>query len=407
MIEIKIKNFGPINDGLNNNNGYIKIKKFSTFIGNQATGKSSIVKLISTLSWMEKALFQGRVSAKQIIDKNWFINKYCKYQGVESYFRNETEISYKGNAYSIKYKNKKLEIIALNNQEDYLIPKIMYVPAERNFLSAIDNPGRIDNLPASLFTFLDEFNIASKTLKEDLDLPINKIKYQYQRQNKIPYILGENYKIKLSESSSGIQSMLPLYLVSRNIANFILNQKEKKLSIEMQNKLKAEMDKILFDNSLSDEVKNIKIEFTSKKYKNSCFINIIEELEQNLFPESQKNLLYSIIKFANMVDCNKLILSTHSPYIINYLTLAVKAYSVLEKVKDSDLLKDKLNKIVPLESMVNYNDLSIYQLTEDGSIVELPMNENIPTDDNFLNNLLSDTNEEFDKLLDIEEEYEN
>jgi predicted ATPase len=39
MSKIKIKNFGPIKDGLDVNSGFIEIKKITVFIGNQATGK--------------------------------------------------------------------------------------------------------------------------------------------------------------------------------------------------------------------------------------------------------------------------------------------------------------------------------------------------------------------------------
>ena len=54
MSQIKVKNFGPIKSGFAENYGFIDIRKITVFIGNQGTGKSSIAKLISTLSWLEK-----------------------------------------------------------------------------------------------------------------------------------------------------------------------------------------------------------------------------------------------------------------------------------------------------------------------------------------------------------------
>ena len=50
MSKIKIKNFGPIKLGFLDNDGWIDIKKVTLFIGNQGSGKSTIVKLISTFS---------------------------------------------------------------------------------------------------------------------------------------------------------------------------------------------------------------------------------------------------------------------------------------------------------------------------------------------------------------------
>lgn len=56
MSRIKIKNFGPIINGNQTNDGWIDIKKVTLFIGNQGSGKSTVAKLISTFMWLEKAL---------------------------------------------------------------------------------------------------------------------------------------------------------------------------------------------------------------------------------------------------------------------------------------------------------------------------------------------------------------
>ncbi|MBO4372301.1 MAG: AAA family ATPase, partial [Bacteroidales bacterium] len=53
-------------------------------------------------------------------------------------------------------------------------------------------------------------------------------------------------------------------------------------------------------------------------------LNIIEEPEQNLFPSSQRKMLNALLEFNNSVEENQLIITTHSPYIINYLMLAIK-----------------------------------------------------------------------------------
>jgi predicted ATPase len=56
MSRIKIRNFGPIVNGYLENDGWIDINKVTIFIGNQGSGKSTIAKLISTFTWIEKAL---------------------------------------------------------------------------------------------------------------------------------------------------------------------------------------------------------------------------------------------------------------------------------------------------------------------------------------------------------------
>ena len=49
--ELFIRNFGPITDG---SKEPLKFKRCSVFIGDQGSGKSSVVKLYSTLTWLEK-----------------------------------------------------------------------------------------------------------------------------------------------------------------------------------------------------------------------------------------------------------------------------------------------------------------------------------------------------------------
>jgi predicted ATPase len=73
MSQIKVKNFGPIKVGLVENDGFIDVRKVTIFIGNQGTGKSSIAKLISTLSWLEKALYRGDLEEKYVTKYNRFV----------------------------------------------------------------------------------------------------------------------------------------------------------------------------------------------------------------------------------------------------------------------------------------------------------------------------------------------
>lgn len=59
MSKIKIKNFDPIKQGYQQNDGWIDLKKITVFVGNQGSGKSTVAKLISTFVWIEKALVRG------------------------------------------------------------------------------------------------------------------------------------------------------------------------------------------------------------------------------------------------------------------------------------------------------------------------------------------------------------
>ena len=412
MSKIKIKNFGPIKNGFEENGGFIDIRKVTIFIGNQGTGKSSIAKLISVMSWLEKALYIGELTEKYATNYNRFVNNYCNYHNLTNYFLADTEIEYKGTIYNISFNKRKLNISSAidGDKAKYVVPKIMYVPAERNFLSAVKQPEKLKGLPQSLYDFWIELERSQRDLSKNLTLPVGNVEFQFNKLNKTSNIIGHNYKIKLSEASSGFQSLVPLFLVSRDLALSISKEKDtsrSELSSEEQKKLKSEIEKILSNDHLSDDLKQAALELLSVKYRNGCFINIAEEIEQNLFPESQKDIFYKLIEFANFTNGNQLILTTHSPYIINYLTLAIKGNSVWQKVKDSsnhDVLEQKLKKIVPELSCVPANDAVVYELTREGQIIKLSTYNGLPSDDNYLNISLAETNDSFSDLLEIEEE---
>jgi len=235
------------------------------------------------------------------------------------------------------------------------------------------------------------------------------LKYKYNEENENSFLVGDNFSIDLLESASGFQSFIPLYLVTRFlIENLLKGEKlsKEQLSVEQSVRRNGEIHKVVEDVYLSESDKIQKVKEINSKYLNTCLINIVEEPEQNLFPESQKQLLYSLLKFNNLLSGNKLILTTHSPYLINYLTLAVKT-DFLKKKTDDKTLKNKLNKIVPLQSTISADDLVIYQFNDEkGSIEKLETYNGLPSDENSLNENIGESNEFFAKLLEIQQAIE-
>ena len=405
MTYIKIKNFGPIKEGLNGDDSdYIDIKKVTVFIGNQGSGKSTVAKLISTFTWIEKALVRGDFNKRNLTYSK--LKKLCAYQNISNYFKKETFIEYIGIAYSLKCVNEQVEINSLQLNE-YSFPKIMYIPAERNFTSAVKNVYELRGLPQTLYTFSNEEKLALDSLKESsVQLPINNTRFEYRKQSKSSWIIGDDYEIELSESSSGFQSFVPMFLVSRHLSTFINQEKDptiKEISIKERLKLKDEISKIYSNKKFSDEIKNTLIEQLSARIQYSCFINIIEEPEQNLFPTSQWEMLKSLLEFNNLNTANKLILTTHSPFLINYLTIAVKGNTLKDKLK-TEKQKVNLKSIVPLNATIFPNELAIYEFDEKtGTINKLESFNGLPSDENMLNEKLSEGNEIYAKLLEIQQ----
>jgi predicted ATPase len=410
MRKIRIENFGPIQEGYPENGGWLDIKKVTVFIGNQGSGKSTLAKLISTLSWIEKAMFIGILKEGELNTHNRFI-KQLAYHRIHDYIKPDTSIEYEGNAYTLRFMGGRFESEkSLNN--GYLLPKIMYAPAERNFLSTVDRPDKLKNLPSSLYTFNDEFDAAKVLFAGGLELPINNVRFEYDKLNKIAHIVGENaaYKLRLSEASSGFQSTVPLFLVTKYLTERLLAEEDPSIqekSLSDRRKIEKEVKSIINDPLLTAEVRQEYLRLLSAKLKRSCLINIVEEPEQNLFPLSQKKILESLLAFNNRHNENRLIITTHSPYLINYLSIAIQGHyllSLMLKKESAKGLFEQLDKVAPEASLVDGLDVVVYELDEkNGSIARLANTEGIPSDKNFLNLSIRQGNELFDQLLEIEE----
>jgi predicted ATPase len=423
MSKIRIKNFGPIKDGFIENDGWMDIKKATVFIGNQGSGKSTVAKVFSTLTWLEKAINRGDVD-RTLLSHSVFYG-FFEYQRIKSYFRNNTIIEYEGDALKITYsKNLKCPDVQVTGYNTFNVPKIMYVPAERNFLSAVKNAYGIKNLPDTLYTFAEELRKGQFELNGKLlPLPISEFEYKYNKEKDTSYIVGKNFESDMLESSSGFQSFVPLYLVTK----FLVDELQKgenvlrdQLNVEQSVRRNKEIAEVMFDNTLSDQDKERRVKEIDSRYLNTCFINIVEEPEQNLFPTSQQKILNSLLSFNNMNINNKLVITTHSPYLINFLSIAIQGAYLLNKIGgdfntaidnlaknniDSKSLKDRLDKIVPLNTLISADNVAVFELDEEnGIITKLPTYEGIPSDKNFLNKSLADGNHLFDALLEIEEE---
>lgn len=388
----------------------MELRKVTVFIGNQGTGKSTVAKLWSTMIWLEKALVRGDFDARELTLYRRF-RKHCEYQQLQGYFKDNTSIDYVGAAYTISYSQASLRVQPIQGTE-YSFPKIMYVPAERNFVSAVDTPASLKKLPLTLYTFLDEFESAQQAMgRQLLALPFSNTSFEYRRASKTAWIVGADYEVKLSHASSGFQSFVPLLLVTRYLADSLdapPSASIKQNSREEEAQLRQRVAAIMSNRKLSDEVKQVSLEYLSASLTYSRFVNIVEEPEQNLFPSSQKAALEELIQAANRKVGSELLLTTHSPYIINYLTLAVKAELVLKRLENSTCtnptdLRQQVHAIVSEGASLPPAQLVIYELDEAGNIQQLSDYRGLPSDENYLNARLAESNDLFTKLIEIED----
>ena len=396
---ISIKNIGAIKDS-----GKLLLSPVNVFCGKQGSGKSTVAKLISTFMWLEKALVRKEINAREITSEI-FLQKYCGYHYIGSFFSKDSYVFYDGNACRFEYRDQSLTI---ENKDiaDYKIPQIMYIPAERNFMIAVENAEKISNLPPALTTLQNEYLKALKNAPS-YKISINGYNVEYDGNTKTTWLSdSDKYRIKTFEAASGLQSFIPIAVVTEYLLEKIKKGGSKKLSAEENSKLNTEISNILDNQLLDENIRKILIENINRRFKNECLWNIVEEPEQNLFPESQNKVLEILLSAYNRFDGNGLIITTHSPYILNGLSLSAMAAELKEKFFNSKEVLKKIYKIVPESSIVSNQDLSIFEIKNNGTIKKLKSYSGIPSDDNFLNNYLEKSNDLFDELLGLEAEYD-
>jgi predicted ATPase len=416
---MRIRNFGPIRLGREDNDGWLDMTKVTLFVGNQGSGKSTLAKLFATFAWIEKALVRGDYEKKWFERKNRLQNQFLPYHRLENYLPPEgnkpATLEYQGDAYSIAFDDGYLRIEEAQPSAPYELPQIMYVPAERNFISYVRHPQELKLSSDSLKEFLSEFEKAKTELRGRLPLPINEAELEYDKLNDTLSIRDDAYKVHLTDASSGFQSAVPLFLVSHSLANKVKASSvqasegtAEPMSVEQLDRFKSLIAEIYANDLLTQEQRRAAISTISSRFNKTAFVNIIEEPEQNLFPTSQWAVTARLLAMNNLAAANRLVLTTHSPYIVNFLSIAIQGHYLRQQIEErgaAPQLHERLGQVIAFDALVEGYDVSIYQSDEKtGSIQKLATTEGIPSDQNYLNLQLMKGNELFDSLLDIEQE---
>ena len=257
--KLKVQNFGPVRAGFSDNEGYMEIPQVTIFCGTQGTGKSTIAKLYSTFVWLEKALMRGDVSEAYVTQYSRFSKKYLAFQGIQNYSKEDSYMHYMGMCYDFEYKEGKLAIYNHIDRLGYNRPQVMYVPAERNLLGVLDKAANVKGMPESLAEMLGEYRQACQSLKSDLMLPVNGVSFHYDSLNQMGSIVSPDYKVGISEASSGLQSLSPMYVTLSHLHDVVVNGKNgdlTKTTKEEQELIEKRVHDILLDDTLSDEMRS-------------------------------------------------------------------------------------------------------------------------------------------------------
>ena len=124
MSRIKIKNFGPIREGFIENDGWMDVKKVTVLIGDQGSGKSTVAKLISLFTWLEKNIIRNSVSTEQlnaVVFKN-----LCFQQELIEYFTPNTFLKFEGDSYDFEYIESEQSFVLKKNENNNNIINLIH-----------------------------------------------------------------------------------------------------------------------------------------------------------------------------------------------------------------------------------------------------------------------------------------
>lgn len=365
---IHIKNLGPIQDIF-----IPEIKPMTVFIGESGSGKSTLMKAIALFRWLYKMHNIRSYLKKSKVSKSPFrfrMDTYFKNCGFEQFTKKGTEIIYTVTfpdaCYTLKFANGKLTgTTQLIDTQHIYFNKLSFISEIRNIIPLWANEGA--SLTGSYLGFYfhevyDDFIQASESIKEhEVDYLNLKLSVRKTQSGKKFSISGtqDDYAIDLKNSSSGTQNAMPVALIAEHFSKHF----DFKASFEHT------LLRYLFKTDNISDFKPIK---NLGNIHKKLFIHI-EEPELSLYPDAQCKLIADVVDkcFISNQNAINLMFSTHSPYIINYLNLLIKAY-------DNDTLVDN--------AKFDFEQLSVYQV-EAGRIENL-MN----TAQRVVNtNVLSDT----------------
>ncbi len=346
MRKLIITNVGPITQ-----TATIEYKRFCILIGPQSNGKSTIAKILSTCMWLEKeacttlttdVIKDGAAFKKLVEDFHRMHNYIHPDSSVIEYYSPFVKIVYNKGDFSMSFED--------NLSYDRL--KITYVPSDRNVVTMKDIEKR-DMEPTNFRSFLFDWLNTNRHYDSQHKASILNLDIKYyfnmeakDRRDMLTHENGVTYDIPLYDASSGMQSLVPMtvlmhYLTTDYFKNYgtdlSYEQEQRRISLawavarevtakyypeeirqrdykDVYNELikeKAEENDPMAVGAM-EEMKRL-FEHLSKPQSISF---ILEEPEQNLFPQTQVVLFNDIVSLCNAGYPSNVFITTHSPYLL-------------------------------------------------------------------------------------------
>lgn len=436
-----VKNFGPLKDI------EIEVREMVTFIGAQASGKSTLAKLLSIF---EDENFRGNSTIS-------FQDELKRYN-ILSYLNDESYIKYQSKDLKLTIADftfEKNEFIKNTLQETLSMVKEAIKDKESINPGFTDITKKLGILLINTFKLItkDDFYLIFETDKqkikfeaEFLKIRLNNLKIEDSDIQKLIYILEKEDKIdSYIYLCDKILSVFPniflfdsiyipaernfLHLIAENVLGLINNDikipkhllnigqeyekaiqtiKELPLSvIDKKIKYKREgktsyiyhnenekVDLLESASGLQSIIPILLLVEYSKSLKEEYNFNfVVEEPELNLYPKAQHELIKYLVKNC-LVDRKNLIVTTHSPFVLASINNLLLAYDKGQKNP-----KD-VNKIIKKESWLNPKNFIAYEL-KNGKAKKIMDDKLGQISENMIDSVSDSFADEFNKLLNL------
>ena len=339
MKRLRLRNLGPLSDV------DIDLGRVNLIVGLQSSGKSCVLKTACYCSWVEKRI-QLAQSDEEFRKGTSFLDILTEYHKMKDYVWPDTFIEYESSfmMFSYDHMNQRFTFQWKSHRWDFRRPKISYIPSDRNLVASIPQWSKLPLEYDNLLDFMNDWDNARKQSKQVDNLLDLGLSYRYDSlSSSDSIVLPSGKPIRLSDSSSGVQSLVPLFVH----LNYLFGKKSKKQSDYKQTYEQKEESKRLLKlladhlkaredyDELTQPTSVIHIDGMffffnavqgSKKFERMVLHYLqtdhnelfLEEPEDNLFPPTQCQLVdWLLDKVSGSRKKEMLFVATHSPYVLN------------------------------------------------------------------------------------------
>lgn len=362
----------------------LEMKRINVVIGPQSAGKSCILKIACFCAWLEKQieLLQGPVIVEE---KGFWTDNMIGFHKLEGYFKKGmgAYFSYSTStmAFTYHYDEDKLDFEwKSKGRWNYKRSRVSYIPAERNIVSVVPNWMDVSLHDDNIRGFISDWYMARQMHgnKNGLSMLDLGVKYYFDGSSQTDMITNaDGSSLGFSEASSGLHSLIPMQIyldylfegqyVGKNLSKM---NAESENAFVLQNIYNVKFRKGLAEKFMTGEavyykIGGVNLPFVSLDKAKECqdlydaftktsYSDIyLEEPEQNLFPQTQVEFVYDIIRRCSNHGDN-LFIATHSPYVLYALNNCMQGYLVRNNLPDN--LKGRA------DSWLNPKEVGVWEL---------------------------------------------